>query len=86
MGLIKGGDLLHAVSQQMGLPAVDLRPGMVDPVVTARIPQEKAQYYGVIPMFLVEEKLTLAISRPLSIFDFDDLERIADCFDSVCLV
>ncbi len=79
MGLIKPNDLLRIVGQQIGLPAVDLRPGLIDPTVVGRIPKEKAQYYGVIPMFYVEDRLTVAISRPLSIFDFDDLERISDC-------
>lgn len=79
MGFIKRQDLLQAVSHQMGLPAIELRPGMVDPTVVGRIPRDKAQFYGVIPMFLVQDKLTVAISRPLSIFDFDDLERLADC-------
>jgi len=79
MGVIKANDLLKTVGQQIGLPAVELRPGMIDPAVVAKIPKEKAQYYGVIPMFHVEDRLTVAISRPLSIFDFDDLERISDC-------
>ncbi len=79
MGYIKSQDLLTTVGHQIGLPAVELRPALVDPAVVGRIPKEKAQYYGVIPMFLVEDRLTIAISRPLSIFDFDDLERIVDC-------
>jgi len=79
MGYIKSQDLLATVGHQIGLPAVELRPALVDPAVIVRIPKEKAIYYGVIPMFYVEDRLTVAISRPLSIFDFDDLERIADC-------
>jgi type IV pilus assembly protein PilB len=43
------------------------------------IPKEKAHYYGVIPMFHVDGRLTVGISRPLSIFDFDDLERLSEC-------
>jgi type IV pilus assembly protein PilB len=79
MGAVKQQEMLQVVGQQIGLPAVELRAGMVDPAVTDRIPKEKALHYGVIPMYLVQDKLTVAISRPLSIFDFDDLERIADC-------
>lgn len=79
MGFIKSQDLLQTVSHQMGLPSVDLRPAMIDPAVITRIPRDKAQFYGAIPMFLVQDRLTVAIARPLSIFDFDDLERIADC-------
>jgi len=78
MKLIKSLELLRVVGKQIGLPAVELRPGLIDPEALKLIPKEKAQYYGVIPMFYVEDRLTVAISRPLSIFDFDDLERISD--------
>jgi type IV pilus assembly protein PilB len=79
MGLVKATELLKIVGQQLGLPAVELRAGLIDPEVLHYIPKEKAQYYGVVPMFNVEGRLTVAISRPLSIFDFDDLERISEC-------
>ncbi|MGN6368704.1 MAG: GspE/PulE family protein [Phycisphaerae bacterium] len=78
MGALKPLELLKVVGQQIGLPAVELRAGLIDPEVLRFIPKEKAQYYGVIPMFYVEDRLTVGISRPLSIFDFDDLERISD--------
>ena len=77
MGVLKPLELLRVVGQQIGLPAVELRTGLIDPEVLRFIPKDKAQYYGVIPMFFVEDRLTVGISRPLSIFDFDDLERLA---------
>ena len=79
MGLVKSLELLRIVGHQLGLPAVELRPGLIDPEVLNHIPKDKAQYYGVIPMFHVEGRLTVGISRPLSIFDFDDLERLSEC-------
>ena len=78
MGMIKPNDLLKTIGQQIGLPAVELRLGMIDTIAVEKLSKEKAEYYGVIPMFLVEDRLTLAISKPLSIFDFDDLERITE--------
>jgi type IV pilus assembly protein PilB len=79
MGLVKSLELLKIVGQQLGMPAVELRAGLIDPETLHHIPKEKAHYYGVIPMFHVDGRLTVAISRPLSIFDFDDLERLAEC-------
>ena len=79
MGLIKAAELLKIVGHQLGLPSVELRTGLIDPEVLRFIPKDKAHYYGVIPMFHVEGRLTIGISRPLSIFDFDDLERLSDC-------
>jgi len=79
MGLMKSVDLLRMVGNQLGLPSVELRAGLIDPESVNFIPKEKAHYYGVIPMFHVDGRLTLATSRALSIFDFDDLERLAEC-------
>ncbi len=79
MGLVKAFELLKIVGGQLGFPAVELRAGLIDPEALQYIPKEKAHYYGLIPMFHVEGRLTVAISRPLSIFDFDDLERICEC-------
>ena len=79
MGLLKAVELLKIVGNQVGLPSVELRPGLIDPETLTYIPKEKAQYYGVIPMFHVDGRLTMATSRPLSIFDFDDLERLSEC-------
>jgi len=79
MNLIKAVELLKIVGNQLGLPSVELRAGLVDPEALQYIPKEKANYYGVIPMFHVDGRLTVGISRPLSIFDFDDLERLSEC-------
>jgi type IV pilus assembly protein PilB len=79
MGLLKSLELLTIVGNQLGLPSVELRIGLIDPDVLHYIPKDKAHYYGVIPMFHVDGTLTVAISRPLSIFDFDDLERLSEC-------
>jgi type IV pilus assembly protein PilB len=79
MGLVKNVELLKIVGNQLGLPSVELRPGLIDPEVLHYIPKDKAHYYGVIPMFHVDGRLTIGISKPLSIFDFDDLERLSDC-------
>src|SRR4051812_16137142 len=78
MGLIKNVELLKIVGNQLGLPSVELRTGLIDPETMHYIPKDKANFYGVIPMFHVDGRLTLGISRPLSIFDFDDLERLAE--------
>lgn len=79
MGLVKSLELLRIVGNQLGLPAVELRTGLIDPEVLHYIPKDKAHFYGVIPMFHVDGRLTVGISRPLSIFDFDDLERLSEC-------
>src|SRR6188768_2111744 len=62
MGLLKSVELLRIVGNQIGLPSVELRAGLIDPEVLHYIPKDKAHYYGVIPMFHVEGRLTVAAS------------------------
>ena len=75
-GLVTQKDLLEALSLQLGVPYADLRTGLVDPKIVDVLPKQAASRYGICPMFKVHDALTVAVSRPLSIFEIDDIEQI----------
>ena len=75
-GLVTQKDLLEALSLQLGVPYADLRTGLVDPKIVDVLPKQTASRYGICPMFKVHDALTVAVSRPLSIFEIDDIEQI----------
>lgn len=77
MGFVSHDEVMSAISEQMGVPHVWLRKGLVDPKVTSLLPREKAEHHLVIPMFLVQRKtLTLAMADASSVFAIDDVERL----------
>lgn len=77
MGFVSQDEVMKAISQQMGVPHIWLRKGLVDPKIVSLLPREKAQYYCVMPMFLIQNKtLILAMSDPSSVFAIDDVERL----------
>ncbi len=69
-------DLTRCLGQQLGIPHVWLRKGLVDPNIVHVLPKEKARQFMVVPMFLVNNILTLATPDPNSIFVFDEVSKI----------
>jgi type IV pilus assembly protein PilB len=73
--LVDESAVLDVLSQQLGLPSVKLRPGLVDPLVVDHIDKDLAQRHLIVPMFKVEDTLTVAMAEPQALLVVDDLER-----------
>ncbi|MBT3295201.1 MAG: Flp pilus assembly complex ATPase component TadA [Verrucomicrobia bacterium] len=69
-------ELTKILGEQLGIPHVWLRKGLVDPRIVHALPKDKALRYQVIPMFRVGGKLALATADPHAVFIFDDVARI----------
>ncbi len=67
-GWITENDLLDALSERFGIPRLrQIDAYAIDPAVVKLIPVEMAQRYNVIPLFRVDDLLTIAISDPLDV-------------------
>ena len=71
-------ELNQILGDQIGIPHVWLRQGMVDPRIVHVLPKDKALQYQVIPMFCVNGKLTLATADPNTPFIFKEVSRITN--------
>jgi type IV pilus assembly protein PilB len=69
-------ELQHALGEQLGIPHIWLRKGMVDPRIVHTIPKEKALQHKIIPMFVVKDTMTLAAADPHIYFVFDEIEKL----------
>ncbi len=67
--------VLECLSERLGLPAVQLRVGLIDPHIVDTIDKETAEKNLIIPMFKVDDTLTLAMAEPQALLVVDDLER-----------
>ncbi len=67
-------ELNQTLSEQLGIPHVWVRKGLVDPGIVQVLPKDKAIQFKVIPMFRVHNVLTIATSDP---HDFFVQEKIA---------
>ena len=69
-------ELTQILGEQLGIPHVWLRKGLVDPKIVQVVPKEKALHYQVIPMFRVNNVLTLATADPYNIYVFDEIHKV----------
>ncbi|MDP2644701.1 MAG: ATPase, T2SS/T4P/T4SS family [Desulfobacterales bacterium] len=74
--ILSNEELANLLGEQLGIPHVWLRKGLVDPMVVHVLPKEKATQYQVVPMFRVHDTLTLATADPNAIFIFEQIAKI----------
>jgi len=72
-------DLLKALSEQLGVPYVTLRPGLYDPAAAELVDIALARRLEILPMFRVKDTLTVATTDPLSVLDLDQIELATGC-------
>jgi type IV pilus assembly protein PilB len=87
LGFLTEDQILPYVEQQLDLPAVRLRDGIVDPTAVRLIPREKAEALSVLALFKVRQALIVAMAEPQNLQQIDEIERIANlrvrpCFAS----
>ncbi len=75
-GLIKEKDLLVILVRELNIPFINLSKYKIDPALQEIIPEKISRQYGIIPLSLLEDSLTIAVSDPLNIFVVDDLKNI----------
>jgi len=74
MGFLEEGKLLTFLSQQFGIPAVDLSQITVDPGLLKLIPGETIKKYRVLPLKRAGSVVTLAMADPSDVFALDDIK------------
>ncbi|MCC6492036.1 MAG: Flp pilus assembly complex ATPase component TadA [Pirellulales bacterium] len=75
LGFISEDELLPFVESQLGVPAVRLREGMLDPQAVHLLPRQFAERLNVIALFRVRDELTVATDDPLDLDKIDRIER-----------
>ena len=69
-------ELMNILGEQLGIPHLWLRKGLIDPRIVAILPKEKALQYKVIPMFRIRNVLTLATADLNIIFIYDEISKM----------
>ncbi|MFH0790904.1 MAG: ATPase, T2SS/T4P/T4SS family, partial [Candidatus Omnitrophota bacterium] len=78
-GLVKEEEIARALGKQVGIPYLDLEYYSIDTSVKKVVSQEIARRYNLIPIFKLDNKLTIAVSNPFNIAAIDELEKHASC-------
>ncbi len=72
-GLATEDDIISAVAKQLNIPKVNITEYNIDPEIVQTIPVSLARRLQVIPLFLVENRLTVAMADPLDFIAIDEL-------------
>jgi type IV pilus assembly protein PilB len=67
--------ITEALAQGYGVPYARVSPRIADPRAIALLPKEFLEKHQVLPLFLVEAMLTVAVSEPANVFLLEEIER-----------
>ncbi|RIK86939.1 MAG: type II secretion system protein GspE [Planctomycetota bacterium] len=76
LGFISEDELLPFIESQLGVPAVRLREGLLDPHAVHLLPRQLAERLAAIALFRVRNVLTVATDDPLDLDKLDRIERM----------
>jgi type IV pilus assembly protein PilB len=74
LGYVKEDEITQLLSEQYGVPSINLRHFEIDASVLDLIPAEVSQKYLVVPVNRTGATLTIAMADPTNVFAMDDIK------------
>jgi len=78
-GLVSENDIASIVSEQIGVPFMDISDYLIDTVVVKLVPEAVAQKYVLIPLFKIGNTLTIAMADPRDLRALDKVKMQSKC-------
>ena len=78
-GFITEEQVLEFLSQRLNIPFLSLKDYTIDSEVTKLVPVALAKKYHFMPLFKIEDTLTIAMADPLDVFAHDELRGALKC-------
>jgi len=75
-GYISKKALMVALSQELGIPPINLSRYKVDPSVVKLVPRKLAEHYIILPVSKMGGMLTVAMADPLNIYALDQIKSL----------
>src|SRR5262249_25866421 len=66
----------EALAEAYEAPFARLNPGLADPNVLQLLPRDFLERHAVLPLFLVDGTLSVALSEPANLFLIEEIERL----------
>lgn len=76
LGFISESDLLQTISEQYGVPIIELNSLDLDPSVLQMVPQNLAVKHTLVPVLQKDRSLTVAMADPTNIVALNDIKFI----------
>jgi type IV pilus assembly protein PilB len=69
--------ICEALAEAYGVPYARVSPKVADPKAIEMLPKEFLEKHSILPLFLVEGTLTVAVPEPANVFLIEEIERLA---------
>lgn len=79
MGLVSENEILKTLSEQFGIPLIDMEHTKINENIINMIPVTTARRYSIIPVKKAGNILTIAIGDPTRAFDLKEISLITGC-------
>jgi len=79
MGFCTENQIASALAEAYGVPYAQVNPKLCDAKAVEVLPREFLEEHIVLPLFVVYDVLTVAVSEPTNVFLIDEIERISGC-------
>src|SRR5262245_15088215 len=76
-GFCTEDQITEALAEAYGVPYARISPRVCDPKAISILAKDFLEQHQVLPLFLVEGMLTIAVSEPANVFLLEELERIS---------
>lgn len=83
LGVVAQEDIDWALSNQLNIPYVRLKPAMFDKNTVELVPAAIARRFNLIPLIRTGDEISIAIADPLNITAIDTVEKSTGCTVSV---
>ena len=74
LNFVSEEDITECLSQQFGVPSINLAHFEIDPSVIKLIPNEVARKYNILPVNKTGATITIAMADPTNVFAMDDIK------------
>ncbi len=75
--MIKEDVLMKFLEEKLHTPCVDLENYTIDKKCLDYIPYKDALYYKILPLFIIEDTLTVAMADPMDLFSIDKIMQLS---------
>jgi type IV pilus assembly protein PilB len=79
LSIVSEEQVVEALASAYSVPYAKLTPRLADPRVTDKLPRDFIDTHCVMPLFLVDGMLTVAVSEPANLFLTEEIERLSGC-------
>ncbi len=77
MRFVSEDQVVETLADAYGVPYAKVTPRIADPKVIETLPRDFIENHCVLPMFLINGKLTVAVPEPANVFLIDEIERVS---------